>query len=137
MNVPMPAAVWSVSAGSNTYASGALVTQDVGIQAALSGTPIAVTPAALTLVSRSTTTVATPASTTLMPTPTFRKYIFIQAPQTADLWVNPMGGTSSIGGNDCIKIPAGGSYETLSGVWQNAITYYCATGGLALAAFEG
>jgi hypothetical protein len=130
MNVPMPACVW--------YPTGRVVsTVDAGITQALTGVPLAVTGPILSLVSHSTTTANPAASTLLMPTATYRKYLLIKAPEAADLWVNIIGGTAAVNGADCIKIPAGSFYESFTVAWQGALTYYCASAGLALTAFEG
>lgn len=91
---------------------------------------------AVTLTSRSTTTVAA-TSTALMGANAARKYLLIAAPQTADVWVNPLGGTAGIGLADCFRIASGGSYESGAYVWNGAITYFCATGSLELPAVEG
>ena len=137
LNIPMPCAIWYPNQSTPTYVSGSLQTQDVGIQSALGGMPLAVQSPKIVLTSRSTTSVATPASTQLMPAATYRKYLTIQAPTTSDLWVNPNGGAAGVAATDCIRIPAGSLYESAQGVWQGVINYYCATGGLAIAAFEG
>ena len=136
LNVPMPLSVWFPGGGQATIIAGASKVNDVNTAQALTGIPLAVAASPLTLVSRSTITVST-TSTQLMPGATWRKYLFIQAPQTADVWINPIGGTAGINATDCIKIPAGGSYESYMVSWTGQINYYCATGSLQLNAFEG
>lgn len=86
--------------------------------------------------SRSTITVA--ASTPLMIANAARKYILIKAPETADIWINPIGGAAAVSGADCFKIPAGATYESDANyVWTGAINYFCASAALQLNALEG
>ncbi len=93
-------------------------------------------PAPRAPVSGSTTTVAA-SSTQLWAANTSRTAWTIQAPQSADVWINPLGGAASIGGADCFRIPAGGyAKSTAGGVETSAFTYYCATAGLELAAYQ-
>ncbi len=93
-------------------------------------------PAPRAPVSRSTTTVAA-TSTQLWPASSSPTAWNIQAPQTADVWINPLGGTCGIGLADCFRIPAGGyAKSSAGGIETSAFTYYCATGGLALAAYQ-
>ncbi len=93
-------------------------------------------PAPRAPVSGSTTTVAA-TSTQLWAVNASRTAWTIQAPQSADVWINPLGGTASIGGADCFRIPAGGTAKSAaSGIETSALTYYCATGGLELAAYQ-
>lgn len=93
-------------------------------------------PAAGTYTDRSVTTVAT-TSTQLMAANTSRKDFLIMAPLTADVWVNLAGGTAGISLAGCIRIPAGYVLSPTGFVPTNAITYYCATDSLVLAALEG
>src|ERR1017187_8765065 len=62
-----------------------------------------------------------------------RSFVRVKAPETADLWVNPKGGTAGISAVGCFKIPSGTLYENFPGesVYE-AWTYYCATGSLVI-----
>lgn len=111
-NMPMPADQWSALAS----------------QAAS---------APVSLTDRSTTTVNPAASTTLMAANPDRGYLMIKAPVGVDLWINPFGGTASVGGSGCFLIANGGVYESGPRVWSGAITYFCATTGVVLSAAEG
>jgi hypothetical protein len=137
MNVPMPVCVWFPTTTAPAYTAGALITQDTGIASALSGVPISVATPTLTLVNRSVASPASPASFTLMAANPARKYLLVKAPETADLWVNPIGGTASLSGLGCLKIAMGTAYESPLVCWQQAITAYCATGSLNISAYEG
>ncbi len=87
-------------------------------------------------VSGSTTTVAA-SSTQLWPPNAARAAWTIAAPLPVDVWINPLGGTASVGGVDCFRIPAGGYARSTAGACEtSAFTYYCATGGLPLAAYQ-
>lgn len=137
-NVPFPLDVWFPNGSSATVVNGAMQTVDVNIAAIAAGTKTAtIAPYAPTLVSHSTTTPVTPASTLLMNANLNRRYLLVQAPTTADLWINPTGGTASVGGADCVRIPSGAMYENSFGIWTNQINYYCASGSLEITAFEG
>lgn len=137
LNVPMPIAIWYPATTAPSFdGSGRQLVNDVNTATALAGTPFAIAGSPVALTSYSTTTVAA-TSTSLMPAASWRKYIAIQAPVTADVWINPIGGTAGIGAADCLKIPAGTFYESSIAAWQGAITYYCATGSLELTAFGG
>lgn len=101
-----------------------------------------VTPAfgigAVSLASASTTTPATPASTQLLAAGTSGwTYIGIQAPTTADVWINPRGGTAGVDAADCFRIPSGTLWESKFPAIGGPITYYCATGGLQLNCLYG
>ena len=93
-------------------------------------------PAPRAPVSASTTTVAA-TSTQLWPANASRTAWNIAAPQSADLWFNPLGGACGVGLQDCFRIAAGGyAKSTAGGVETSAFTYYCATAGLILAAYQ-
>ncbi len=86
--------------------------------------------------SGSTTTAAT-TSTQLWPANATRAAWTIQAPQAADVWINPLGGACGVGLVDCFRIPAGGYAKSTAGACEtSAFTYYCATGGLVLTAYQ-
>lgn len=122
-----------------TVSGGEVQVHDADVLAALTaGITANVTDRGGTPTSRSTTTVAT-TSTQLMAANSARQYLLIGAPQSQGIWINPIGGTASVAGTDCIFIPSGGFYEAGalgSYVWRSAITYYSAAAGLALPAFE-
>lgn len=122
--------------GAASAASSVVVTNTVTVtDPTLEDLVAALTPQ-VTLVSHSTTTVAT-TSTALMAASPSRRYLLIQAPRAADLWINPLGNAASIDGADCFLIPANSSYESGAYIWNSAINYFCATGGLNLSAVEG
>ena len=86
--------------------------------------------------SGSTTTVAA-TSTQLWPANASRSAWNVAAPQSADVWFNPLGGACGIGLVDCFRIPAGGTAKSTAGAIETtAFTYYCATGGLELPAYQ-
>lgn len=110
-NVPMPASVWPCNnAGANST---------------------------VTLTNRSTTSPNPAASTQLMAANTSRKYVMIKGPETADLWINPLGGTASVDGLGCFKIIAGGTYETNTVAWSGQINYFTVGVGVHVNAAEG
>jgi hypothetical protein len=105
------------------------------------GNPMPVAPSvpcgALTSRSYTTTTTsaANPSTVQLFPANTARRYLSIQAPQTAAIWINRLGGAAGPGLADCNNIPAGGWWEA-GFASTGAITVYCATSGLVIAAAE-
>ena len=115
LNVPVPSAVWNT----------------VSDQGGATGGIAQITPT-----SRSVVTVAA-TSTQLMAANSSRKYLLIQAPQSAGVWLNFNGGVASVGGTDCFYLAPGQPYESGAGAVVKAINYYCATGSLALNALEG
>lgn len=135
MNVPVPASVWHTSAsalGSVTISGPVAGTSSSGVDPLL----IAQAGGATAWTSHSGTTAAA-SSTALFPAVAAgsRFFVRVKAPETADLWVNPLGGAASVGGSDCFKVPAAAMYENLPGesVYQ-AWNYFCATGALAFTA---
>lgn len=91
----------------------------------------------VTLTDRSTTSPNPAASTTLMVANANRSYLLIKAPETADLWVNPFGGTASVGGSGCFKILQGGAYESPTRAWNGQINYFTTATGAVISAAEG
>jgi hypothetical protein len=73
----------------------------------------------------------------LLPANANRKYIMIQAPQTAGLWLNFAGGTAGPDLSGCIFLPQGNAYESTNIVNLNAINYFCSTANLVIAVLEG
>jgi hypothetical protein len=137
LNVPMPAAVWFPTTTAESFdASGNLLTNDQAVQQIIGGAPVTVA-SPTTLISRSTTTVNPAASTTLMSANTSRKYLLIQAPASADMWINLIGGTAGASLTNCIKVPAGAFYESAICASNTAITYYTTATSAVLTAFEG
>ena len=121
----------ATASGASTSVIGALRAMRDRLLGTLTVAPTARAPA-----SASTATVAA-ASTQLWPANAARAAWTIQAPQSADLWINPLGGGASIGGADCFRVAAGGTAKSTAGACETtAFTYYCATGGLALAAYQ-
>ena len=88
-----------------------------------------------TLVSRSVTTVAS-TSTELFPENATRRYMSFQAPQAADIWWNPRGGTAGAEAVDCFCLPAGAMFESGQFVVTGAVTYWCAEADLVITAVE-
>ncbi len=87
--------------------------------------------------SASTVTVAA-TSTELVNAGNVISWVGIQAPITADVWINPRGGTAGIGLTDCFRIPMGTFYESKAPCTLGGdIFYYCATGGLQLTCLYG
>lgn len=135
INVPIAANVWPVVEGGGGGGGAVEITAPLATNAPAAGaTPVAVsqTGGVAGWTSHSASTNAA-VSSALIPAvgAGLRSFVRIKAPETADLWVNPLGNTCSIGGLDCLKIPAGALYENFPGesVFQ-AWTYFCATGGL-------
>jgi hypothetical protein len=126
VNVPIPANVWNVN-GQPLNITGPLAPD-----APASGvTPVSVAQAGGVVHwhSYSAATANPAASTALFPAVAdgARLNVFIKAPESADLWVNRLGGTAAIDGIDCFKIPAGAIYENFpSESVSQAWTYYCA-----------
>ena len=85
------------------------------------------------LVSRSVASTAASASTTLVAANAARRLLRVQAPQGAGVWLNLLGGTAGTNGPDCLYLAPGDVFE---GQDTNAATYWCATGGLVLSAWE-
>lgn len=136
LNVPMPAAIWGGGAGTYT-SSGALVVSDSALDSTISNARVGTNSnVGGTLTSGSAITAATPASTQLFAANSARQYLAIQAPATADLWINPLGGTAAVNGADCFRVPANTFYESRNFVSTAQINYYCATGSLQFAAFQ-
>lgn len=79
---------------------------------------------------------STGASQEIMPANQGRRWLLIQAPQTAALWVNLRGGVAAANGADCFHLPAGGTYEAQTFVTASAVTVFCATAALMIAALE-
>lgn len=126
INVPVPANVWNVNGqplsvvapvAPDTPASGVapvLTAQAGGVKAWTSFSGATANPAA--------STVLLPASASGA-----RYFVLIKAPESADLWVNKVGGVAAIGGQDCFKIPAGAIYENYPGESvSQAWNYFCA-----------
>lgn len=135
LNVPVPASTWPTVAS----ASGgtATITGPLAPVSAAGVDPVAVAQlgggSAWTDHSVAVTVAAT--SSALFPAATagVRSFVRVKAPETADLWINPKGGTAGISLVGCFKIPSGTLYENFPGesVYE-AWTYYCATGGLVV-----
>lgn len=92
---------------------------------------------ALPLTSFSVVSDAVAGSYQLMPADAFRGYVVIKAPETEDLWINPVGGTASVGGLDCFKIAMGGTYESLTEAWPGQINYRSNGTAVNITAFSG
>jgi len=137
LNFPTPACVWGAS-GQVVTISGTVQVQDLVTEQRLA----TIQNQAVALSASVVGTVAA-ASTSLMAANPARQYLFIQSPYNVagsifhDLWINPIGGTAGVGLVDCIKIPAGGSYESGYKVWTGLINYYDAVGGNNLTALQG
>jgi hypothetical protein len=127
LNVPVPSTVWN-SSGFLTGGPLAPVTPNSGIR------PLAIAQdgGASPWTDHSGST--TGASQTIMAAVASgrRYFVRIKAPEAADLWINPTGGTAAVNGAGCFKIPQGALYENFPGesVYQ-AITGFCVTGALA------
>ena len=116
INVPMPLAIWNAVSSGGGGGSGA--------------SPV-------TLSSLSVVSPNPAASFAIAAANPARKYLEISAPASADLWINPVGGTASVGGADCIRIPAGALYESPTQVWDGAINGYTTATAANVTAFEG
>jgi hypothetical protein len=90
-----------------------------------------------TPVDESVTNTVAGASSPLLAANPNRKSLMIQAPQTADIELNFAGGVAGPNLSGNIALPAGAIYESGITVNQNAINYYCATGGLVITVLEG
>lgn len=90
-------------------------------------------PAARVLASRSVASTVASASTVLVGANAARRLLRVQAPQGAGVWLNLLGGVAGSGGLDCLYLAPGDVFE---GQDTNAVTYWCATGGLILSAWE-
>lgn len=95
-----------------------------------------VAPTQGTYTDRSVASSAT-SSTQLMAANAARKAFVIQAPLTADIWVNMVGGVAVAGGVGCMRVPMGGALSSQDFVTTAAITYICATAALVFTALEG
>ena len=88
-----------------------------------------------TLTSRSTTLIAGNSSA-LFPANGGRHYLAFQAPQTAGIWVNLLGGVAAPNAADCAYFAAGSLYESGQFVNRGAITVYSPT-SVTISAWEG
>ena len=136
LNVPMPFGSWSISgAPALVVTNGNLQVTDTALDATIANGGVVYTAPAGSLISGSTTSPATAASTQLFPAYA-RRYLAVQAPVADDLWLNINGGAASIGGLDCVRVPAGTFYEFRAFVSQSAIFYYTAATSTEFAAFQ-
>ncbi len=137
LNFPTPAAIWPTAAQIVTL-NGTSAVQDVAAEGYLSN----LQPTLTAISSGSVTSPATPASTQLFAANPARKYMLIQSAYNVagavfhDLWINPIGGTASVGGLDCVKIAAGTYYESRAYVSGAQINYYDAAGGNNITALQ-
>jgi hypothetical protein len=90
-----------------------------------------------TPVDESVTNTVSNASSPLLAANPNRKSLMIQAPQTAGIELNFAGGVAGPNLSGNITLPAGAIYESGITVNQNAINYYCVTGGLVIPVLEG
>ena len=121
------------AAATSASTTGSAIAWLRGILVAITSTP-AVAPARNTATDVSKTTVAA-TSTVLIPASAIRFGWTMQAPQSADVWINPAGGAAGVGLTGCFRVPAGTSAGSSKGaVETNAITYWCATAGLIIPA---
>ena len=90
-------------------------------------------PAPRVLVSRSVATTAAGTSSALVAANAARRLLRVQAPQGSGVWLNLLGGTAGANAPDCLYLAPGDVFE---GQDTNAATYWCATGGLVLSAWE-
>lgn len=134
LNVPMPFGTWGGGLQA-TVTGGKLLVSDTTLDATVANGGVVFTAPAGALISGSTTSPATAASTQLFPAYA-RRYLAVQAPTADDLWLNINGGAASIGGTDCVRIPAGTFYEFRAFVSQSAIFYYTAALSTTFAAFQ-
>lgn len=132
INVPIPASVWSTANAGGSVAISGPVAADAPAAGAV---PLLIAQAGgvASWIDHSAATANPAASTPLMPAVSAgaRYFVRIKAPETADLWVNPKGGTAAVAGAGCFKIPQGALYENFPGesVWE-AWSYFCATTGV-------
>jgi hypothetical protein len=132
INFPTPAAVWPSAGTAVAQITGLVQTQDAIAEGFLSNMQ-----PTLTLTSRSIASTVASASTQLMAANSVRKYYLIEAPQSAEIWINPLGGTAGVGAVDSFQISPGGKYESAWFVTAAQINYFCATASLVIAAVEG
>ena len=131
LNVPINGQLWS------SLASGTLVS-DAVLDATVYNGAVRTVSSVGALTSRSITTPSTPASTQLFPYNANRAYMMFQSPKAGSgIWVNFAGGTASVGGTDCIFMPAQQVYETGPRVTNSIVNVYDPTGSLVIPAFEG
>jgi hypothetical protein len=134
LNFPTAAAVWPTSSSETVTISGTAAVNDATGNGLLAQIAPGVSPA-----SRSIT--GDTASQALAAANPAREYILIQSGYLSgtfyDVWVNFIGGTASVGGVDCVRIPAGSFYESGAKVPLGEINVICATNGVAINAIEG
>ncbi len=90
-------------------------------------------PTTRVLVSRSVASTAAGATTALVAANPARRLLRVQAPQGAGVWLNLLGGAAGANAPDCLYLTPGDVFE---GQDTNAVSYWCATGGLVLSAWE-
>lgn len=135
LNVPVPADVWDTAPtaiGSVTITGPLAPVNSFGVDplavAQLGGATVWTDHSVASTVA-ATSTALFAASAALGQ----RAFVRVKAPETADLWVNPKGGTCGISLVGCFKIPAGAMYENFPGESvSEAWTYFCATGTLVI-----
>lgn len=137
LNVPVPASVWHTSASGAGGAVTASITAPLAPNSGAGVDALAVAQMAGASVWTDHSIASTAAATSsplFAANGTFsRTFVRVKAPETADLWVNPKGGTCGIGLVGCFKIAAGLLYENFPGESvSEAWTYFCATGALVV-----
>jgi hypothetical protein len=138
LNVPMPLAVWSVNGpGAVDPATGYSAVTDPVLDACVVGNVLQVGSQLSSLTSRSQNSPNPAASFTIMGSNPLRRYFLVKAPETADLWINLVGGTASVDGADCIKLVAGSCYESPLPCVTTAIKGYTTATTVNVTAFEG
>lgn len=135
LNVPVPASVWHTSASG--AASSVTISAPLAPVSSAGIDPLAVAQMGGATVwsdhSIASTAVATSSPLFAAAVAGDRFFVRVKAPETADLWVNPKGGTCGIGLVGCFKIGAGLMYENFPGESvSEAWTYFCATGALVV-----
>jgi hypothetical protein len=114
--------------------SGTVAVQDSAAEASLATIATnTAAPAARVLASRSAASTVAGGSTALVSANAGRRLLRVQAPQGAGVWLNLLGGTAGANALDCLYLAPGDVFE---GQDTNAVTYWCATGGLILSAWE-
>lgn len=119
LNVPVPASVWTVQVNAVSITGPADSNGNVLTVPGVPGNAWS---------SYSGATANPAASTQLIPAPVGGKYaaVLIKAPEAADMWVNPLGGTAAVDGLDCFPVRAGQVYESSDVTQCNSEwTYYC------------
>lgn len=134
-NFPVPCAVWNAEGAESVTITGTPTVSDPVAEGLLAMIVPGVSPVTRSIASTST------ASQVLCAANPAREYLLIQSGYNSgtfyDVWVNFIGGTASVGGADCIRVPAGSFYESGTKCPLAAVSIICATQPAQINALEG